>query len=114
MIVNQTSRTPFTLRGSNMSQTDQKHMLTLDVTQALITLDTTDGSGEAALPPPGANQSTGQSNQGQELIYRKISPDANTATITGSPDGPQVLTCNTGVASRVRFQSDGSAWYVVG
>ncbi len=114
MSLAQTTRTPFTLRGSRLSATDSKHMLTLDTAQALFTADTTDGAIEVNLPPPGANQSTGQSNQGQELIYRKVSPDANTLTINGSPDGPQVLTSNVGAASRVRFQSDGTDWWVVG
>jgi hypothetical protein len=110
----QTTRTPFTLRGSHLSPTDTKHMLTLDTAQPLFIGDTTDGNIEVELPPAGANQATGQSNQGQELIYRKVSADSNTLTVTGSPDGPQILTSNTGAASRVRFQSDGTDWWVVG
>ena len=47
----QTTRTPFTLRGSRLSATDSKHMLTLDTAQALFTADTTDGAIEVNLRP---------------------------------------------------------------
>jgi hypothetical protein len=80
----------------------------------LILIDTTSGNVVQALPAAGLSATTGQSNQNQELIYRKISADANTVTINGSFDGAQVLTSNTGAASRVRFKSDGTNWYVVG
>ncbi len=85
-------------------------MLTLDTAQPLNLVDTSHGSFSAALPPPGANQSTGQSNQGQELIYKKVSADGNTFTLTGAAEGPQTLTAQY---SSVRLQSDGTNWWVV-
>lgn len=80
----------------------------------LTIIDTSGGSVVVALPAAGLDSTTGQSNQNAELIYRKTTPDGNTVTITGSFDGNQVLTSNTGAASRVRFKSDGANWYVVG
>jgi hypothetical protein len=80
----------------------------------LITVDTTDGDEVIALPPAGLASSTGQTNQNRELTYRKTSPDVNTVKITGSPDGDQILTSNGGAASRVRFKSDATDWWVVG
>jgi hypothetical protein len=80
----------------------------------LITVDTSAGAQVIALPSPG-NEASGQSNQNQELIYRKISTDGNTVTINGSADGPIVLTTgDKSATSRVRFKSDGTNWWVVG
>jgi hypothetical protein len=80
----------------------------------LVTVNTAAGNVVIALPPAGLNNTTGESNQNSEIVYRKTSSDANTVTITGSPDGSQVLTSNVGAASRVRFKSDGTSWWVVG
>lgn len=80
----------------------------------LTTVDTSAGAQVIALPTAG-NLTNGQSNQNQELIYRKISTDGNTVTITGSADGPVVLTTgDKSATSRVRFKSDGTNWWVVG
>lgn len=93
----------------------QKWLISLQMRLPLVTVDTTDGDVVIALPPAGLNSSTGQSNQNQEIIYRKISLDANTVTVTGSGDGPVVLTAGDGsAASRVKFKSDGTTWWISG
>jgi hypothetical protein len=92
----------------------RQYLFTLERSLQLTKVDTTGGAAVIALPAAGLDSTTGESAQGSELIYRKISPDANTVTITGSADGTQVLTSNVGAASRVRFASDGSEWLVVG
>ena len=90
-------------------------LFTLQNLLPLVTVDTTAGDAVLALPAAGLNSTTGQSNQNMEITYRKISADANTVTITGSADGPQVLTTGDASAtSRVRFKSDGTSWRVVG
>jgi hypothetical protein len=92
----------------------QKYLFSLQNLHPLITADTAAGSYSEALPPAGNLSGTGQNNQNQEITYRKISSDGHTLTITGSADGPQTLTSNVGAASRVKFKSDGTNWWVVG
>jgi hypothetical protein len=113
MSVDQSTLVPPPSQYSNLDVASRRYLLTLQVMKPLIEVDTTGGNVTQALPAPGMNQSTGQSAQGQELIYRKISPDVNTVTITGSPDGNQVLTTNSGTGSVARFQSNGTVWRVV-
>lgn len=80
----------------------------------IVTVDTRGGAAVIALPSAG-NLANGQSNQNMELIYRKISTDTNRVTITGSADGPIILTTGDASAtSRARFKSDGISWWVVG
>lgn len=102
-----TALTPYSVRNSNLSQTDAKYMLTLQQAQPLTLVDTSAGSYSETLPPAGPNPSTGQSNMGQELIFRKISADGNTFMLTGSADGPLTLTAP---ASVVRVKSNGIEW----
>lgn len=81
----------------------------------LVAVDTSTGNQVIALPPAGLNSSTGQSNQNMEMTFRKTTLDANTVTITGSADGPQVLTTGDNTpTSRVKFKSDGTVWWVTG
>lgn len=89
-------------------------LFSLQYLAPLITVDTTAGDQAIDLPTAG-NLTNGQSNQNQELIFRKISGDANTVTITGSADGPVILTTgDKSATSRARFKSDGTSWWVVG
>lgn len=90
----------------------QQYLFTLQYLLPLILVDTTSGNVVIALPPAGLNATTGQSNQNMEITYRKTSVDGNTATITGSPDGNQVLNANTGANSVVKLKSDGTSWWV--
>jgi|HubBroStandDraft_5_1064220.scaffolds.fasta_scaffold192143_3 hypothetical protein len=110
MTTTRTTLVPYTVRASALSPADQKHILTLDTAQPLNTVDTSEGSYEQALPSPGTEES-GQSNQGVELIFKKVSADVNTFTLTGAADGPQTLTAQY---SKVRVQSDGTNWWVTG
>jgi hypothetical protein len=110
----QTVLFPPPTRGSNVQAPLQGWLLTLQNLHPLVTIDTTAGNVVIDLPPAGLNTSTGQSNQNQEITFRKTSPDANTVTINGAEDGPQVLTTNTGTTSRVRFKSDGTDYWVTG
>ncbi len=101
------------LRGSNISKQMEYWELETQGAVPLRTVDTSAGSETEALPPAGLNSATGQTNQNKEITYRKTSADGNTFTITGSIDGPQVLTTNVGAGSAVRFKSDGTDWWVV-
>jgi hypothetical protein len=94
-------------------ETTQKWLFSVQNLHPLVTADTSAGSYSEALPPAGGLSGTGQNNLNQEITYRKISADGNTFTVTGSPDGPQVLTTNTGAGSAVKFKSDGTDWWVV-
>lgn len=81
----------------------------------LITVDTSAGDEIIVLPAAGLSGTTGQSNQNMEIVFRKISGDANTVTINGSADGPVILTTgDKSATSRARFKSDGTSWWVVG
>lgn len=102
------------VRKSNIEEPVKKYLFTLQNLLPLNTVDTTAGNVALDLPPAGLNNSTGQSNQNQEITFRKTSSDGNTVTINGSADGPQVLSTNTGATSRVKFKSDGTDWWVTG
>ena len=102
------------VRQSNLEKPIVKYLFTIQNLHPLTTVDTTTGNMVIALPPAGVD-AAGQSNQNQELTFRKSSPDANTVTIKGSIDGPQILTTNVvGPGSWVRFKSDGANWWVTG
>lgn len=109
----QTTLPPPPLRFSDLPKPLQAWHLNLQRHQPLNLADTSAGSEVVELPPAGLDVATGQTNQNQELTYRKVSADANTLTVTGSADGPQVLTKNSGSGSVVRFKSDGTDWWVI-
>jgi len=87
-------------------------LFTLQYLLPLVTIDTTSGPVTIALPAAGLAGTTGQSNQNMEVTYRKTSADGNHVTITGSADGTQTLTTNSGAGSVVKFKSDGTSWWV--
>ena len=89
----------------------QKYLLTVQNLLPFNAVDTSTGPASVALPPAGNVQGTGQNNQNQELIYKKISADANVLTITGAAEGPQTL---TNQYDMIRFKSDGTNWWVSG
>lgn len=95
--------------GSSVSDI-KKWLFSLQYAHPLNTVDTSAGNEMAAPPPAGLNSSTGQSNQNQELVYTKISSDANTFTLAGNnlPLGPYTLTTQGEV---LRIKSDGTNWY---
>ena len=90
-------------------------LFSLQMLLPFVAVDTSLGNVVIALPPAGLNSTTGQSNQNMEIIYRKITGDGNTVTITGSADGAIVLTTgDKSATSRARFKSDGTSWWVAG
>lgn len=88
----------------------QAWLFALQNRQQLKLVDTSTGSYSEALPSAGLNPATGQSNQDQELVYKKTSADGNTFTLTGAVDGAQTLTAQF---AKVRLRSNGTSWYVV-
>jgi hypothetical protein len=108
--VSQSTLFPPPVRGSTLSDPERKYLFTLQNLLPLVEVDTSSGPVALALPQAGLTSAqTGQSNQNQEIIYIKISPDANTVTITGAKNGTQILAAQFNV---VRFKSDGTNWYV--
>jgi hypothetical protein len=73
-------------------------------------VDTSAGSYGEAPPSAGANQSTGQTNQNQEITLIKVSADGNTYTLSGAnlPLGPYTLTAQGQV---LKIKSDGTNWW---
>lgn len=110
MSVVQTTLPQPTTLGSNLSQTDYLWALLLQAQLPLNVIDTSDGDEVIELPPPGANQSSGQTAQNQELIYVKSSADGNSVTISGAVTGE--VTFSSQFAS-ARFKSDGTNWWDV-
>ena len=91
-------------------------LFSLQKQHQLKLVDTSGGNYAETTPPAGLNSATGQSNQNQEIVYKKISADANTFTLNGStqgplPEGAQTLTAQW---SKLRIKSNGTNWYVVG
>lgn len=77
----------------------------------LRTVDTSKGSYSEVAPPAGLNESTGQTNQNQEITYIKTSADAHTFTLGGVEGGPFMLKDYQDV---IRIKSDGTSWWPVG
>jgi hypothetical protein len=111
MPTTQTVLFPPPLRGTSLSQPEQKYLFTLQNLQPLRVGDSSAGPYSEALPAAGLNSTTGQSNQNQEIIYVKASADANVWTITGAISGPVLLGAQFAFA---RFKSDGTNWWKVG
>jgi hypothetical protein len=97
--------------AGRLERTLQNWLFSLQNHQPLKLVDTSGGNYSEALPPAGLNSSTGQSNQNQELVYKKVSADGNTFTLTGALEGPQTLIAQW---SKLRVKSNGTSWYVVG
>lgn len=110
MSTKQTLPPPPTTQGSNLSPSDHQWLLIVQNLAPLVLIDTTAGPITIPLPDPGVAAS-GQTGQGKEIIYKKISADGNTATITGGAEGPQTITLQY---AAIRFKSDGTDWWVVG
>lgn|ERR1700730_8098054 len=115
-MVIQTTLFPPPVRDTTISDALRRYLFSLQMLGPLNEVDTSAGNVVIALPQAGLTDTeTGQSNQNQELIFVKTSPDGHTVTITGAVGGSQVLTAQTPAAgSCVRFKSNASVWYVVG
>lgn len=111
MAETQTTLPQPTTIGSNLSPTDYLWLLLVQVVSPLIEVDSSGGPVTIALPEPGANTSTGQTAQNQELIYVKTSSDGNAITITGALSGTATLTAQW---SKARFKSNATDWIQVG
>lgn len=111
MPTSQTVLFPPPLRGTTLSQPEQKYLASLQYLSPLRVGDSSAGSYSEALPPAGLNQTTGQSNQNQEIVFIKGSADANTWTVTGAQGGPVTFSAQYDSA---RFKSDGTNWWRVG
>lgn len=116
MPTTQTVLFPPPTRDTTLSKPEQWYLLTLQMLLPLRIVDTTAGSYGEAPPAPGLNATTGQSNQNQEIIYKKTSADGNTFTLTGTasaplPEGPLALTAQYAF---FRIKSDGTNWWKVG
>lgn len=109
--VQTTMRVP-PLRTTKLDEVIQQWLLAVSRLHPLIECDTSGGSFNQALPPAGlSSNATGETNLNQEIIYVKISPDGNTATITGAQGGSVVLAAQY---DHARFKSNGTVWYRVG
>jgi len=116
MPTTQTQLFPPPLRGAQVSDSLGRFLQTLQNLLPLRNVDTSAGDYGEAPPPPGLNATTGQSNQNQELIYKKTSSDGHTFTLTGTadaplPEGPLTLTTQYDL---FRIKSDGTTWWKVG
>lgn len=98
------------LRNDQNTKPMQYWFLGVQTSMPLIEVDTTLGNEVITLPPAGLDTSTGQSSQGQELTYVKISADGNTVTINGAQLGAVVLVAQ---GDRVRFKSNGVVWWPI-
>jgi hypothetical protein len=110
MPTTQTVRRQPPLRNANLSEPMQYWELETQQAAPLIKVDTSAGSFSEAPPSAGTNQSTGQTNQNQEITYIKTSSDANTFTLAGPnlPLGPYTLTAQGGI---LKIKSDGTDWW---
>lgn len=110
MATTQTLPPPPTTQGSNLSAADHRWLLIVQNLMPLVLVDSTSGPVTIALPDAGVAAS-GQTGQGKELVYKKISADSNLVTITGGAEGPQTFSTQY---FGIRFKSDGTDWWVVG
>lgn len=98
-----------TTQGSNLSPTDYQWLLIAQGLGQLNKVDTSKGSYTEAAPAAGV-ASSGQTAQGKEIIYTKVSSDANTFTLTGVQGGPYTLVSQY---DTVKIKSDGTNWWSV-
>jgi hypothetical protein len=110
MSTTQTMPPPPTTQNSNLSPSDHQWLLIVQNLLPLVLVDSTSGPVSIALPPPGVS-SSGQTGQGKEIIYKKISADSNLVSITGGAEGTQTFSMQY---AGLRFKSDGTDWWVVG
>jgi hypothetical protein len=106
---------PPPLRDSGMPKPLQEYLFTLQRRLLLWKIDTAAGPYSEALPPAGLNSTTGQSNQNQEIVLKKISADANVYTFTAGPgaifpEGPRTLVFQY---DSFRVKSDGTNWWLL-
>ena len=91
-----------------------QYILLIASLNPLRLVNTSGGNYSESVPPPGNNNTTGLSNQNQEITYKKITSDGNTFTLLASstfPEGPLTLTAQN---SHFKIKSDGNKWYVSG
>lgn len=110
MPATQTIRRLPPLRNAGISQPMTYWELETQGAAPLITMDTSGGDETMSPPAAGLNQSTGQTNQNQEITYIKTSSDANTFTLSGDnlPLGPYTLTAP---GQALKIKSNGTNWY---
>ncbi len=101
---------PPPVRGSTLSDSEQKWLFTIQNLLPLFVVDTSAGPVVQNLPAAGLNNSTGQSNQNAEYTYLKKSADANAVTINGAVGGPYMLVAQNEFR---RFKSDGTNWWPI-
>lgn len=113
MKVVQTTLFPPPVRDTSLSESLRKYFFSVQMLLPLATVDSSDGGGTITLPAPGVNPGalTGQSNQNQELIYIKVSADANPVIIHGAISGDVTLAAQWAFA---RFKSNATDWFRVG
>lgn len=112
MATKQTQLFPPPVReDSNLTKGERQYFQSLQYRCPLREGDTSAAGYAEDLPPAGVTSAAGQSNQNQELLYIKISADANNWTINGAISGPVVLAAQYAFA---RFKSNGAVWYRVG
>jgi len=99
-----------TTQGSNLSPTDYQWMLIVQGLAPLNEVDTSKGSYTEAVPAPGIGAG-GQTAQGKEITFLKISADGNTYTLTGVQGGNLTLTA---ALAYFKIKSDGTKWWRVG
>ena len=109
MPTTQTTLPPPPHRFSNLSVPDKFWQLKLQSAAPMREVDTSSGAYTEAPPAAGVNTSTGQTNQGQEITYTKISADANVFTLAGAnlPQGPYTLTTE---GQFFKIKSNGTVW----
>lgn len=106
---------PPPVRESTLSKPEREYLFSLQRRLFLWKIDTSLGPYSEALPPAGVNVTTGQSNQSQEIVLKKISADANIYTFTAGPgalfpEGPRTLNAQY---DSFRVISDGTSWWLL-
>jgi len=108
MPISQTTLPPLSTLGTNLSKSDYFWLELLQNQHPLAEVNTSQGSFSQAVPPAGLASSTGQTNQNQEITFKKTSSDGNTFTLSGAMDGPLTLTAQY---SFFKIKSDGTNWW---
>lgn len=115
MPTTQTIRRQVPLKNANVTDPMKYWEMETQQSAPLHDVDTSAGSYTESPPPAGLDSATGQTAQNQELIYTKVSSDANTWTLASTngdlPGGPYTLT-NEGQILRIK--SNGTVWRRVG
>lgn len=93
-------------QDSTLSQAERRYLTQVQKLLPLNKADTSSGPYAESAP----NQGSGESLQGREMVYLKVSADGNVFTLNNVQGGPYILAAQY---DGLRIHFDGAVWWKV-